>query len=137
MITLDQYLGVWKGHKDVTHEVETNALTLLMVAADFMCIMEHEGINFPINPATKSQISGSKGGGFRPQDFAGGAPRSAHKLGLAVDVWDPLGEIDAWIMEHQPLLTAKGIYIEHPDYTKGWSHWSIKSPKSGRHVFIP
>jgi len=137
MITLQQYLGPWKGHVDVTNEVKANALKLLVTVAELMLIMEHDGIAFPINPATKSNISGSKGGGFRTQSFSQGAPKSAHKLGLAVDIFDPLGEIDDWIMSHQAILVAKGVYIEHPDHTKGWSHWSIKSPGSGKHVFIP
>jgi hypothetical protein len=137
LITVQQYLGPWDGSKEVTEEIETNAYTLLMVTAKLMEVMEKEGVSFPINPATKSQISGSKYGGFRPQGCTQGAPLSKHKTGEAVDIWDPLDEIDDWLMEHQPLLTAMGIYIEHPDYTKGWSHWSIKAPKSGHHVFIP
>ena len=137
MISIDQYLGPWKGHKDFTHERETNALALLMVVAHAMEVMEKDGVKFPINPATKSQVAGKTLGGFRPQDAKQGAPKSAHKQGLAVDIWDPLNEIDNWLMAHQPFLTAVGLYIEHPDATPNWSHWSIKSPASGKHVFHP
>ena len=137
MISLLQYLGPWVNHPDFTDDIETNSLSLLMWVSKLIEIMEKDGVIFPINPNTKSIVAGNKYGGFRPQACSQGAPKSAHKLGLAVDIWDPENKIDEWLMDHQPLLTALGIYIEHPDYTKGWSHWSIKAPKSGHHVFIP
>ena len=137
MISYEQYLGKWNSEKYVTKDIETNALTLLMTVARLQEVMEKDGVKFPINPSTKSQISGSLYGGLRPASATVGAAKSAHKLGLAVDIYDPHEEIDNWLMSHQPLLTALGIYIEHPSATKGWSHWSIKAPKSGNHVFYP
>lgn len=137
MITLVEYFGPWKGHVDATEERISNALRLLEACSGLETEMVKAGVVFPINPATKSGVSGKHFGGFRPQDCPQGAPKSSHKDGLGVDRWDPLEEIDDWLMKNPSALERHGIYIEHPDDTKGWSHWSIKPPRSGRHVFKP
>ena len=95
------------------------------------------GVKFPVNPKTGSHISGDTYGGFRPQECPIGAPKSAHKLGLAVDRYDPTGEIDEALMSHQELLVEYGIYIEHPSKTAGWSHWAVIPPLSNKHIFYP
>jgi hypothetical protein len=99
--------------------------------------MVADGVVFPTNPATKTQVAGETYGGFRPQDCPQGAPHSAHKEGLAVDRYDPSGAIDSWLLKNQYALGSCGVYIEHPSTTKGWSHWSIRPPASGHHVFYP
>ena len=92
---------------------------------------------YKINPKTKSQISGETLGGFRPQSSKVGAPKSSHKEGLAVDLYDPDGAIDSWCMVNFEKMAECGIYIEHPSKTIGWSHWTIKRPGSGNRVFFP
>lgn len=99
--------------------------------------MELDGVSFPISPITKSGVSGQTFGGFRPQDCPQGASNSAHKQGLAVDRYDPLGKIDGWLLEHPEALEKYGVYIEHPDTTQHWSHWTIRPPGSGKHIFYP
>jgi len=99
--------------------------------------MSADGVVFPINPATECGISGKTYGGFRPQSCPQGAAHSNHKLGLAVDRWDPLNRIDDWCMQHIEVLEECGIWIEHPDATPGWAHWQSVQPKSGRRVFLP
>ena len=137
MITLDEYVGPHKESKDWTKQRQENAKKLLQACL----LLEHEmledGVSFPDNPITKSGVSGKTYGGFRPQDCAVGAPNSSHKEGLAVDRYDPLESIDNWCMSHQDRLKHHGIYIEHPSATKGWSHWTIRAPKSGKTVFYP
>jgi hypothetical protein len=137
MITLQQYFGKWWNHSDVTDEIQANAERLLAACEHMESLSVADGIVFLNNPATGSGVSGVTFGGFRPQDCPQGAPHSAHKEGLAVDRFDPHNEIDAWCMDHEYILTECGIYIEDPSATKGWSHWSIKPPKSGKHVFMP
>jgi hypothetical protein len=137
MITLEQYYGEWFGHPDITETVKGNVQRLLTACETLSRLAAEEGLVFPTNPATKSGVSGVKYGGFRPQSCTIGAPKSAHKEGLAVDRFDPSGAIDEWCINNQDLLEFCGIYIEHPSATVGWSHWSIKAPKSGKTVFYP
>lgn len=137
MITIEQYVGPHAANHDWNVVRQDNADSLLQACAALEIEMVAAGVYFPVNPHTGSGVSGQTFGGFRPQDCPQGAPHSSHKEGLAVDRYDPHGDIDTWLMAHQDALERHGIYIEHPDSTKGWSHWSIKSPASGRHIFYP
>lgn len=51
---------------------------------------------------------------------AGGATRSAHLTGEAVDLFDPRGKLQALITDE--LLEKHGLYREDPDRTPGWVH---------------
>lgn len=137
MITLEQHFGAWWRHPDHTPARDDHAHALLEACARLETEMVAEGVVFVTNPKTGSEVSGALYGGFRPQSCPQGAPHSAHKEGLAVDRYDPLGHIDAWLMAHPDALERHGIYIEHPDHTPGWSHWSIRAPRSGKHIFYP
>ena len=140
MITLSQYLGKFDNSPDLTDEYKLNALNLLRAVEKLQNLAEASGTEFKVNPVTNSQVSGSQYGGFRPKDCPEGAMHSSHKEGLAVDIYDPQNRIDAWCMMHSGkggLLEQCGIYIEHPDATNHWSHWTIKAPGSGNRVFRP
>lgn len=137
MISLAQYVGPHANSPDWTTAVISNAEALLSACARLELMARGDGVLFPDNPATGSGVSGQTFGGFRPQNCPIGAARSAHKLGLAVDRYDPDGLIDKWCFESQDRLAECGIYIEHPEATKGWSHWSTKAPGSGKRVFYP
>ena len=137
MISLSEYVGHWKDSPDWDTERQTAAIFLLDKCADLQTAMMADGVIFQINTKTGTQVSGEVYGGFRPQSCPIGAPHSNHKEGRAVDVYDPYGHIDMWCMGHQSRLKAVGIYIEHPDYTGGWSHWQSVAPASGKTVFIP
>lgn len=137
MITLSQYVGGHSKSNDWNEERKANAAKLLLAVNAFMKHIESMGVEFPINQYTKSQISGQTLGGFRPQATKIGAPKSAHKLGLAVDIYDPINAIDNWLLQNQDKLIEYGIYIEAPPSTIKWSHWSIKPPGSKKHVFTP
>ena len=140
MISIDEYFGVHSEHAGITDAMRDNAERLLDACAELENLATADGVEFPINPATGSGVSGQTFGGWRPADCPIGALHSSHKQGLAVDRYDPQGRIDAWCMGNSGrggYLEQCGIYIEHPDDTKGWSHWSIKKPRSGRTVFYP
>ena len=137
MITYEQYVGHWAQSPDLTSERKVNAVRLLYAVADLQKEMEDDNVIFLCNPKTWSQISGEVYGGFRPQDCPIGATHSSHKEGLAVDIYDPDNKIDAWCMAHEDRLKFHGIYIEHPDSTPHWSHWTIRAPSSGHTVFYP
>lgn len=137
MILLHEYFGRRLDHPDATPERFANAERLLSAVEKLELLAMADGVEFPDNPATGTGVSGQEFGGFRPQNCKVGASNSAHKEGLAVDLYDPANAIDAWCMDNQNLLVECGIYIEHPNHTPRWSHWSIKPPRSGKHVFIP
>lgn len=137
MISVSDYFGPFVTHKDATPARHMNASKLLTSVNSLMLIAESEGVVFRTNPKTRSQISGEKYGGFRPQDCPIGAPLSSHKTGEGADLYDPENEIDDWCMANLDKLEACGIYIEHPDATPGWSHWTTRAPKSGNRVFRP
>ena len=137
MITFNQYFGGWLEHPDATEERKENAETLLLAVAKLQNYAELDGVVFPANGSTSSQISGSTYGGFRPQSCCQGSAKSAHKEGQAVDLYDPHGYIDEWCMANLDKLEECGIYLESPMSTYGWSHWGTRRPCSGKRVFYP
>lgn len=137
MIRIGQYIGGFYAHPDLTRTVEHNAIDLLEAVNKLMARAEEDQVTFPINPATRSQVSGHSYGGFRPQACPIGAPNSKHKRGQAVDIYDPGNLIDAWCLAHQDVLEECGIWIEHPDKTPHWVHMQNIAPRSGSRVFYP
>jgi len=140
MITLEQYFGKFISHPDATEEAKDNAKRLLAACAKLEVLAREQGVNFLVNPSTKSNVSGTQYGGFRPKNCLIGAAKSSHKEGLAVDRYDPDGKMDAWCLAHSRAgeeLEQCGIYIEHPNATSSWSHWTIRPPHSGHRVFYP
>jgi len=131
MITLEQYFGELK-HDD-THRA--NATLLLNRVNVLLSDAVKYGVILKINKNTDSYISGENWGGFRTVDCTIGAPLSAHKLGMAVDVFDPNNSLDGWLDDIK--LLKFDLYREHPDATKGWCHLSTKPPKSGKRTFLP
>lgn len=92
-------------------------------------------VKLPLNPKTKSRISGTDDGGWRPYDSSEGAPGSSHKEGRGVDVYDPDGDLDEWLDDDT--LSAFDLYREHPSATRGWCHLTDRAPRSGRRSFYP
>jgi len=140
MITLEQYFGRWINHPDATDVRKKNAVRLLEACNKMEAMAAEDGVTFPVNPATGSNISGLYYGGFRPKMCPIGKEGSAHKEGLAIDRFDPLNLIDKWCTENSGKggkLEQCGIYLEHPNATDKWSHWGIRPPKSGNRVYYP
>ena len=137
MISYQEYFGKWLGSPDATEERKTNAVKLLTSVRQLGLLATADGVIFLVNAATKSRVSGTEYGGFRPQSCPIGANNSAHKEALAVDIYDPRGDIDNWCFDNQDKLEQCGIYIEAPNKTIGWSHWTIRAPGSGKRVFMP
>ena len=68
----------------------------------------------------------------------GAAVRSLHITCQAVDLYDPDGSLDAWLLDNaDTVLKDLGLWLEHPAATKGWAHVQTKPPRSGRRVFYP
>ena len=137
MITPTQYFGPHATCADRTPQIDANATLLLGRVNGLMAEMQASGVSFAVNPATACQISGTTYGGFRPMACTQGATNSAHKQGQAVDLYDPKGQIDAWLQLHPEALAHHDLYIEHPDCTNGWSHWGTRRPGSGNRIFWP
>lgn len=78
--------------------------------------------------------------GYRPASInsaVGGALKSAHLTCEAIDLGDPAGLIDKWLLTTPELLLKYDLYLESPSKTPGWSHLATRRPKSGNRVFLP
>lgn len=132
MITLQQYFG----KKPHTKE-QDNQATVLLGKVGLMC--QYYGIMPYTDPDTGTQISGSKGGagdgGFRLPESTTGAPKSAHKDAMAVDVYDPDELLDKAITKNEQGLIIHDLYREHPDNTPGWCHLTTRAPGSKRRTY--
>lgn len=140
MITVVDYFGDKIKHADCTEACLGNAHELLNRVNALLVRASQEGAYEDwIDPDTGTQISGSKGGygdgGFRLQSSSTGKPHSAHKQGMAVDVYDPHSSLDSWITDE--ILEEFDLYRENPTFTRGWAHLSSKAPGSGRRTYNP
>jgi hypothetical protein len=139
MISKAEYIGTYNKCSDLTPVILANIDKLLTTVNKFIQAAQKDGVIPMINPATKSQVGGELNGGFRPQSCTIGAPMSAHKLGMACDIYDPTGAYDKWANDPKNLkfIQDNGMYFEASKFTIGWCHISTKSPASGRRFFIP
>lgn len=62
---------------------------------------------------------------------------SKHSSMQAIDLCDPEGDLDQFVMDNQRLLESCALWAEHPAATKGWCHLQSIAPKSGRRIFYP
>lgn len=123
-LTLADY---WMGRdKEYPPDEQTkeNAHTLLIVVNELLDDLEPDYDRRIIHRKISS--------GYRPGHFnrkAGGASRSAHLTGEAVDLADPDGSLAQRLLGARELLEYYGLYMEHPDYTKGWVHLQTRPTK--------
>lgn len=81
--------------------------------------------------------------GWRPPAINAGTPgaalRSKHMTGQAIDLADPEGDLDDWLLSDygQAQLVDIGLWHEHPSATKGWAHLQTIPPRSGKRTFYP
>jgi hypothetical protein len=124
---------------DFTLEVKANSEKTVKLVNSLLAVMEAEGMTFEAHPVSQSLVSS----GWRPpqinRQVKGAAPKSKHMTGEAVDLYDPEGDIDNFLMsgQGQRVLASLGLYIEHPSATKSWSHIQIVPPRSQQRVFYP
>lgn len=62
---------------------------------------------------------------------------SQHLLGNAADIFDPKGELKAWVVKNMDLIESLDLYMEAFKYTENWVHVQKTSPASGSRFFIP
>ncbi len=141
MIALADY---WMG-RDATHshlisaQLLSSASLTVALANDLLDAARAAGLRLVNSPRTGTPISS----GWRPPDVNAAIPNAAvnskHLTAQAVDLYDPDGELDEWLMSQpgQLLLGQLGLWMEHPSATKGWAHVQTVPPRSGRRVFYP
>jgi hypothetical protein len=144
-LSLADYFGPYINHSDATPAMYGRAIQLLRYVNPFLDEAVTEGIwKWPVNPATKSSISGEGNGGFRSFACTVGAVHSQHKNAQAVDIYDPDNAIDTWITSFSSsdgvfnsLLERFGLYREAPLSTIHWAHLQCVQPLSGHRTFYP
>ena len=121
MITLNQYVGPHRNHPAWCPLYEQNATRLLAACCALQAEMEADGVEFPVNPTTGTEVSGNTFGGWRPPECPQGAANSSHKTGEGVDRYDPRGKIDAWCMAHFGCPPAAGCWCWACCCRYGWA----------------
>lgn len=144
MITEEQ---VWKGPDavrrdvayadDVTDEIRFNIANTTRVAN--LLLSQYT--------AATGKTVDRVNSGWRPpavnESTSNAAKASKHLLGLAVDLYDPHGDLDKWLMTDDGLdaLVELDLWIEHPGWTDGWSHLQTvpagNPPNPNVRVYIP
>lgn len=133
IITLQDYFGPWRMHRDATPE--RKAAAGLLVAQVNGLLAQCHALGLRENPVTGTMVSGLDLGGFRPQDCKVGAKNSSHKDGRGIDIYDPDNHLDDWLTD--AVLEKHGLYREAPAATPGWCHLTDRPPLSGRRTFLP
>lgn len=128
---MDQYFGQHPGDAP-SAATKANALTLL-ARVNTMLIQLPPEIECAKKPVVNS--------GWRPAWYnatvANAAPNSKHITGEAIDLADPEGELDEFLLAHPQRLIDHDLYLEHPSTTRRWTHLQSVGPKSGRRIFFP
>lgn len=141
MITLDDY---WMKRKlayalNLTPDIEREAARTVELANKLLTSAALHGVVTPHHPTNESLLTS----GWRPPAINATTPRAAvnskHMSGKAIDVYDPDGDLDDWLMTEKgrAALEAIGLWMEHPAATKGWCHLQTVPPGSGNRVFYP
>lgn len=140
MIELHDY---WLG-RDLTHglllgtDLRRNAARTVDAANAMLVLAKAAGVSLEASPRTGTIVSS----GWRPAAVnaatPGAAVRSLHMSCEAIDLYDPDGDLDEWLLASaDTVLRDVGLWLEHPAATKGWAHVQIRPPRSGRRVFYP
>lgn len=141
MITIaDYFMGRREKYPAaLTTEIERNAAHTVDLANKLLTEAQTYGVTVEQHPVNHSPVSS----GWRPPEVNAATPnaatRSKHMTGQAIDIYDPDGDLDEWLMtgQGQAVLSALGLWMEHPSATKGWCHVQTVPPGSGRRVFYP
>lgn len=144
IITLQQYVGPWHDHADLTPVRVDNAIETVRRANLLLAQLEGAGVPLYINPYTKCMISGQTLGGFRPQAASQGAARSTHKEAQGIDLYDPQNLIDEWLDDHLDVQQDLNLWRESALHTKRWCHLQTVPPgfytgnaNPDRWIFLP
>lgn len=138
MITLQQF---WMGRDtlyplDMTPQIEKNGVIMVELANKLLDAAKAAGI--VIHEETQW---GAVSSGWRPPSInkatAGASRTSKHMTGQAIDIFDPDGTLDMWMLSNPDVLAEIGLWQESPASTPKWAHCQSVPPGSGRRVFSP
>jgi len=139
MITADRYFGLMSHKENPSLDVMANAEELLKRVNALLDFLIPTNISAVLVPVINS--------GWRPPQHnakVGGAPNSKHIFGQAIDLADPMEELDNHISTfdldggvRNTLLEKFELWREKPIATKGWVHLQCVAPRSGNRTFIP
>lgn len=131
MISLEDYFGKVSHIEEPSDEVRENAAELL--ARVNALLADLAGIESAESPHVNS--------GWRPAVYNATVPNAAvkskHITGHAIDLSDPDGDLDEFLVDNPQILARHGLWLEHPLATKGWCHMQSVPPRSGNRVFYP
>lgn len=121
--------GYWKGRdvlfaSQLTTEIRGNAAQAIAL------------VNQLLTRSGFTALDASSG--WRPASVnsaAGGAAKSKHLSGQAIDVRDVDKLFQNWCMANLDVLEELGLWMEHPRDTPTWCHLQTVPPRSGRRVF--
>lgn len=120
MITLDQYL-----RGEVPREIRDNAVLLLSKVNTFL---QHVGGEYPMTSGFRSPAHNKT---------IGGAKRSKHMSGQAVDIADPEKVLARLCLIYAKTLEEIGLWCEDMRATSTWVHFQSVPPTSGKRFFLP
>jgi hypothetical protein len=126
LVTLEDYIGKHKDNPELDEEVIANAKKLL---AKVNSLLKDLGVK-------KVHVNS----GWRPQAYnikIGGAKRSRHIIGQAIDLADSDGSLKRLCEANVAELKKRGLSMEDGRYTPSWCHLQWPPPRSGRSIFIP
>jgi hypothetical protein len=133
-VRFTDYFAGYPRHEEITAEIRANATVLLDRVNGLLTAAVAGGVLLEVNDKTKTLVSRTRNGGWRPSDCTEGTSNSSHRYGQGIDIYDPYdGDLDAWIDDE--ILIKFSLYREHPSQTKGWVHLSTRSPHSGKRTF--
>lgn len=130
MITLEDYFGRFTGIAEPSAETRGNAIELLSKVNALLSDLE-------LPEAQRPKVNSGWRPKFHNAIIPNAAPNSKHISGQAIDIADPEGALDDYLMAHPQRLLDHDLYMEHPLATKGWCHLQNVPPRSGNRVFIP
>ena len=141
MISLADY---WMGRDKefplaMSPALEHNAQIIVELTNKLLFLSHTAGVTMDPSPRTGTLVSS----GWRPPAVnaatPNAAPNSKHMTGQAIDLYDPDGDLDEWLLtdDGQRVMKDLGLWHEHPSATKGWAHLQSVPPRSGRRTFYP
>lgn len=119
-------------------DLRAQARRTVELANALLVLAKGAGVTLEHSPRTGTIVTS----GWRPADVnertPGAAPKSRHITCQAIDLYDPDGDLDDWLLASaDTVLRDLGLWLEHPAATKGWAHVQTVPPRSGRRVFYP
>lgn len=134
MVTFEQYITANNRYPDrltspeLTDEKKANAIKLLGIINNLLTELGITNVNVTSGFRTSESNAATKGS----------AKHSLHMEGLAIDIADMDGSLNALALKRNDLLKKYGVMVEDRNSTQQWLHMDIgvRSPRA-LNVFIP